>query len=269
MKKIISLILVIAMVAVIFALTSCGKQGTTLDDVKKKGEIVIATSPDFPPFEDLANTDGNVDGVVGIDVDIFKAIADKLGVKLVVKSMLFDSVLAGVAAGKYDIGASGISIKPDRQKNMLFTDPYCTASQVIVVKEGSEIKSKADLTGKKVSVQTGTTGESICNELGYNVGSYASNSDAEAALAAGKVDAWVIDDLTAGEMVAIYNAEHSEKLVILKESLSSDEYYAFIASFGSETLVAEINKILAGLIADGTIEQIFAKYDAPYFAPTK
>jgi len=269
MKKIISIILILTMLAATLVLASCGKQGTTLDDVKKKGEIVIATAPDFPPFEDLSNEDGNVDGVVGIDIDIFKAIADKLGVKLVVKSMLFDSVLAGVTAGKYDIGASGISIKPDRQKNMLFTDPYCTASQVIVVKEGSTIASKADLTGKKVSVQTGTTGESVCNELGYNVNSYASNSDAEAALVAGKVDAWVIDDLTAGEMVAIYNAENTEKLVILKESVSSDEYYAFVASFGSESLVEEINKILAGLIADGTIEQIFAKYDAPYFAPEK
>ena len=269
MKKIISVILALTMLAATLVLASCGSKGTTLSDVKKKGEIVIATAPDFPPFEDLSNDEGNVDGVVGIDIDIFKAIADKLGVKLVVKSMLFDSVLAGVTAGKYDIGASGISIKPDRQKNMLFTDPYCTASQVIVVKEGSTIKSKADLAGKKVSVQTGTTGESVCNELGYNVNSYASNSDAEAALATGKVDAWVIDDLTAGEMVAIYNAENTEKLVILKESLSSDEYYAFIASFGSESLVEEINKILAELIADGTIEQIFAKYDAPYFAPTK
>ena len=267
MKKIISVILALAMLTLAFALTSCGAKGKTLDEIKSKGELVIATSPDFPPFEDISNDEGSVDGVAGIDIDILKAVAAKLGVKLVVKSMDFDAVLAGVAAAKYDLGASGISIKPDREKNMLFTYPYCSASQVIVVKEGSDIKSKADLNGKKISVQTATTAESLCNDLGYSVSAYASNSDAETAMATGKVDAWVIDDLTAGEMVAAYNAEHDDKIVILSQALSADESYAFIAAFGSETLVGEINKILAELISDGTIEQIFAKYDAPYFAP--
>lgn len=269
MKKIISLILVISMIAVMFVLSSCGTKGKTLAQIKSKGEIIVATSPDFPPFEDIGNGEGSVDGVSGIDVDIFKVIAEKLGVKLVFKSMDFDAVLAGISAAKYDVGAAGISQDPERAKNMLFTDPYCSASQAIVVKEGSTISSKADLAGKKVSVQTGTTAENLCTELGYTVSSYASNSDAETALTTDKVDAWVIDDLTAGEMVASYNSSNSDKLVILKESLSSDESYAFIAAFGSETLVEEINKILAGLIEDGTIESIFAKYDAPYFAPEK
>ena len=264
-KKILIIVLALAIAALAF--TSCGKKGSTLDDVKKSGQLIVATSPDFPPFEDLGSGEGSVDGVVGIDVDILKVIASKLGVKLVIKSMDFDAVLSGVAASKYDIGAAGISKDPDRAKNMLFTEPYCSASQVIVVKEGSTISGKADLGGKKVSVQTGTTAENLCMDAGYTVSAYASNNDAQAALTTGKVDAWVIDDLTAGEMVAKYNSENSDKLVILKESLSADESYAFIASFGSETLVEEINKIFAELINDGTIEQIFAKYDAPYFAP--
>lgn len=269
MKKIVSIILALTMLGAMFVLASCGTKGKTLAQVKSKGQLVVATSPDFPPFEDIGSGEGSVDGVVGIDVDILKVIAQKLGVKLVIKSMDFDSVLAGVAAAKYDIGAAGISQDPERAKNMLFTSPYCTASQVIVVKEGSTISSKDDLAGKKVSVQTGTTAENLCNDLGYSVSAYASNSDAETALTTGKVDAWVIDDLTAGEMVSAYNAEHSDKLVILKQSLSADESYAFIAAFGSETLVEEINKIFADLIKDGTIESIFAKYDAPYFAPEK
>lgn len=269
MKKIISVILALAMLTLAFALTSCGAKGKTLDEIKSKGELVVATSPDFPPFEDIGTGEGSVDGVVGIEVEILKIITEKLGVKLVIKSMDFDAVLAGVSAAKYDLGASGVSIRPDRQKNMLFTDPYCSASQVIVVKDGSSIKSKADLAGKKVSVQTATTAETLCTELGYTVSAYASNSDAETAMATGKVDAWVIDDLTAGEMVAAYNADHDEKIVILGEPLSSDETYAFIAAFGSETLIGEMNKIIAGLISDGTIGKIFAKYDAPYFAPAK
>lgn len=269
MKKIISIILTISILALALVMTSCGKSGSTLEQVKSKGELIVATSPDFPPFEDLGKGEGSVDGVTGIDVDILSVVCDKLGVKLVIKSMGFDAVLAGVSAAKYDIGAAGISKDPDRAKNMLFTDPYCSASQVIVVSEGSSITSKSDLSGKKVSVQTGTTAEALCNDLGYSVSSYESNNDAELALTSGKVDAWVIDDLTAGQMVASYNASGDKKLVILKESLSADESYAFIASFGSETLVEEINKIISELISDGTIEGIFAKYNAPYFAPEK
>ena len=83
------------------------------------------------------------------------------------------------------------------KKNVLFTDPYCLAAQAIVVTAGSPIASKADLDGKTVSVQTGTTAEDFCMGEGYDVMGFAANSDAEAALVTGKVDAWVIDDLTA------------------------------------------------------------------------
>lgn len=260
MKKVLALILAIVFASLTLVMTGCGK---------KTEKLIVATSPDFPPFEDVGSGEGSVDGVVGIDVDILKVVADKLGVELVIESMDFDVVLAGIAAAKYDLGAAGISKDPDRAKNMLFTNPYCMASQVIVVKAGSTISGKADLTGKKVSVQTGTTAEGLCTDLGYAVSAYASNNEAQLALTTGKVDAWIIDDLTAGEMVAAYNSENSDKLVILEEAMSNDEAYAFVAAFGSEKLVDDINKIIAELIADGTIKNIFAKYDAPYFAPTE
>ena len=260
MKKIIAVILAVVFASLALLMTGCGK---------KTDKLIVATSPDFPPFEDVGTGEGSVDGVVGIDVDILKIVAEKLGKELVIESMEFDAVLAGISAAKYDLGAAGISKDPDRAKNMLFTDPYCMASQVIVVKEGSEITGKASLDGKKISVQTGTTAENLCNDLGYSVSAYASNNEAQLALTTGKVDAWIIDDLTAGEMVATYNKNNSQKLVILEEAMSNDEAYAFVAAFGSEELVKEINNILAELIKDGTIKGIFAKYDAPYFAPTE
>ena len=83
----------------------------------------------------------------------------------------------------------------------------------------------------------------------------------------GKVDAWVIDDLTAAEMVAVYNEEHPDApLVILDEAMTT-EPYAFAFAFGSEDLVTKINEILNKLLDDGTIASIFEKYDAPYTAP--
>ena len=104
-KKIISAIaLVSAAILTLGCATGCGKKGKTVDDIKKAGELVIATSPDFPPFEEL-KSNGTVEG---IEIDIMNIICEKLGVTLKIEQMDFDSVLPGVQAGKYDVGVSGI-----------------------------------------------------------------------------------------------------------------------------------------------------------------
>ena len=254
MKKIIALILAIATLCCL--LTACGAKGKSLDEVKKAGKLVVATSPDFPPFESLEDKK-----VVGIEVDILELICKELGVELELVQMDFDSVLPGIQAAKYDCGMSGITVTEERKQNMLFTVPYYNAAQVIVVKEDSAIKGKADLDGKTVSVQTGTTAESGCNDAGVAVNAFTNNADAKAALTTGKVDAWVVDNLTADQMV-----EEGDGLKILDEKMT-DEPYAFAFSFGSEDLVEEIDKILAKYIEDGTIEEIFAQYNETYFKP--
>lgn len=259
MKKIFALVLAAMMLAL--SLTGCGSSGTSLSDVQKAGKLVIATSPDFPPFEALDNNE-----VVGIEIDLLNLICADLGVTLDIQQMDFDSVLPGVQTGKYDVGVSGISVTPEREKNVLFTNPYCLAAQAIVVPEGSAIAGKADLDGKTVAVQTGTTAESYCMSSGYTVNSYAANSDAKLALTTGKVDAWVIDDLTAADMVKVYNAEHDDQLVILSDAMTT-EPYAFALAKGSEDLVDAINASLDKLIADGTVASLFEKYAAPYTAP--
>ncbi len=259
MKKLFALVL--AALLCLTCLTGCGEKGKTLAEVKEAGELVMATSPDFPPFENLEGSE-----VVGIEVDVMKLICEKLGVTLKIEQMDFESVLPGVQAGKFDVGVSGITVTEKRLKNSLFTDPYCLAAQAIVVKEGSAIKTKADLTGKKISAQTATTAESYCMDAGYEVSAFAANSDAQSALVTDKVDAWVIDDLTAADMVKAYNETNDDKLVILSEAMTT-EPYAFAFAFGSEDLVEEINKILSGLVKDGTIKSIFDKFEAPYTAP--
>ena len=264
MKKLLSFALAALMVLVcVFSFASCGKKGKTLEEVKAAGELVVATSPDFPPFENLEGGE-----VVGIEVEILKKVCEKLGVTLTLKQMDFDSVLPGVTAGKFDCGMSGITVTESRQKNMLFTDPYFVAAQAIVVKAGSAIAGKADLAGKKVSVQTGTTAEEYCGENGYTVSAFAANSDAQTALLNGNVDAWVIDNLVGIAMVEAYNKDKAddEKLVILSEAMTS-EPYAFAFAFGSETLVAEINKIQKAMIEDGTVAAIFAQFGEEYAAP--
>ncbi len=252
MKKIIALALVLILC---LSLAACAK-GPSLADVKKAGKLTVATSPDFPPFESLEDNK-----VVGIEVDILNLIAKELGVELEIVQMDFDSVLAAIQSAKYDCGMSGITANEDRKKNMLFTDPYYNAAQVIVVKADSTIKTKADLKDKTVSVQTGTTADQGCQDEGIAVQAFAANADAKAALTTGKVDAWVVDNLTAVQMVA-----EGDGLVILEEKMT-EEPYAFAFAFGSEDLVAEINKIQAELIADGTIEGIFESYGEAYMKP--
>ena len=255
MKKMIALVLALVMVAA--CLTACGgAKGATLKDVQKAGKLLVATSPDFPPFESLEG-----DTVVGIEPDIMKLICDKLGVEAEFVQMDFDSVLIGIQAAKYDCAMSGITVTPDRQKNMLFTDAYYNAAQVIVVAEGSPITGKADLAGKVASVQTGTTAESGCQDEGIEVQAFAANADAKAALTTGKVDAWVVDNLTASQMV-----EAGDGLVILEEKLT-EEPYAFAFAMGSEDLVAAINEALNELMADGTVEGIFDSYGEAYMKP--
>ena len=255
MKKIITLVLALVMVCA--CMTACGgAKGATLADVQKAGKLMIATSPDFPPFESL---EGNE--VVGIEVDIMELICAELGVEAEFVQMDFDSVLIGIQAAKYDCAMSGITVTADRQKNMLFTDPYYNAAQVIVVAEGSAIASKADLEGKTVSVQTGTTAESGCQDEGIAVQAFTANADAKTALTTGKVDAWVVDNLTAIQMV-----EEGDGLVILEEKMT-EEPYAFAFAFGSEDLVAAINDALAALVEDGTVESIFDSYGETYMKP--
>ncbi|MBR2311007.1 MAG: amino acid ABC transporter substrate-binding protein [Oscillospiraceae bacterium] len=269
-KKIAAIVLSVLMLCA--CLTACGgdtkdnaPKVATLESVKAAGKLTIATSPDFPPFEEL-NADGTV---TGIEIDILNTICEKLGVKLDIVQMDFDSVLPGVQTGKYDVGVSGISVTPAREKNVKFTKPYCLAAQAIVVLEGSEIKAKADLTGKKVSVQSGTTAESFCLENNYQVSAFKANADAQTAMVSGKVAAWVIDDLTAAEMVAAYNEGNPEKKLVILEEAMTTEPYAFAFHLASGDLVDEINKILEGLVADGTVAKLFEKYNAPYTSPVK
>jgi len=253
MTKVICFVLAVAVM-----LCACGgsKAETSLQDVKKAGKLVIATSPDFPPFESLDES-GNV---VGIEIDILNKICEGLGVELAIEQMDFDSVLPGVQAGKYDVGVSGITVTDARLKNSDFSDVYFLASQAIVVTSDSPIKSKADLEGKSVSVQTGTTAEDYCMSEGYDVQAFQANNDAATALTSKKVDAWVVDN----EVAVAFASDLG--LVVLDEAMTS-EPYAFAFEKGSDSLVEAFNAELKKIMDDGTVEAIFDEWEVLYVGP--
>ena len=254
MKKLLAAVLALTMLLALAACGSGNSDTNTASGSAGKTTVTVATSPDFPPFESLDGSE-----VVGIEVDILQAITGKLGLEMQLEQMDFESVIPGVQAGKFDIGMSGITITADRQKNCDFTQPYFLASQAIVVTPDSDITCKADLAGKTVSVQTGTTAEEYCMENGYEVLAFAANNDAAAALTSGKAAAWVVDNEVGVALAA------QQGLVVLDEAMTS-EPYAFAFAKDS-ALTAQFDEALGELLADGTVAAIFEKYGVLYVAP--
>ena len=254
MKKLLAAVLALTMLLALAACGSGNSDTNTASGSAGKTTVTVATSPDFPPFESLDGSE-----VVGIEVDILQAITGKLGLEMQLEQMDFESVIPGVQAGKFDIGMSGITITEDRQKNCDFTQPYFLASQAIVVTPDSDITCKADLEGKTISVQTGTTAEEYCMENGYEVLAFAANNDAAAALTSGKAAAWVVDN-----EVGVALAQQ-QGLVVLDEAMTS-EPYAFAFAKDS-ALTAQFDEALGELLADGTVAAIFEKYGVLYVAP--
>lgn len=254
MKKLLAAVLALTMLLALAACGSGNSDTNTASGSAEKTTVTVATSPDFPPFESLDGSE-----VVGIEVDILQAITGKLGLEMQLEQMDFESVIPGVQAGKFDIGMSGITITEDRQKNCDFTQPYFLASQAIVVTPDSDITCKADLEGKTVSVQTGTTAEEYCMENGYEVLAFAANNDAAAALTSGKAAAWVVDNEVGVALAA------QQGLVVLDEAMTS-EPYAFAFAKDS-ALTAQFDEALGELLADGTVAAIFEKYGVLYVAP--
>ena len=245
MKKLIALTL--AALTAVCCLASCGAEEKPVDTAT----LTMATNAEFPPFEYLEG-----DKIVGAEVEMAEAIAAKMGRTLEITNMDFDAALTGAATGKYDVAISGVTATDERRLNMGFSDDYYKASQAIIVNAESEIKAAADLTGKTVSCQEGTTGEQYLLDNNYNVQSFKTGAEAITALVAGKVDAVVIDDAVAKALSASQNG----KTVVLDEAMT-EEAYAIVTKLGNDDLIAELNAALAELKADGTLAEIFAKYD--------
>ena len=243
-KRVVSLIL-----CVCAALAAAGCGGKKFNNPDRGEALIMATNAAFEPYEYHEG-----DQVVGIDVEIAQAIAEKLGLTLEVEDMEFDSIIAAVNSGKAHIGVAGMTTE-DRLQNVDFSDPYTTATQVIIVQEGSEIAGADDLEGKTIGVQLGTTGDIFASDVeGASIEQYNKGMDAVQALANGTIDAVIIDNEPAKQFVS-----KTEGLKILEEEFVTEEYAIAVAK-GNEELLDDINKALDAIIADGTVKGIIDKY---------
>lgn len=225
----------------------------------KEGKLLIATSPDFPPFENLENGE-----MVGLDIEIGKAVAEKLGLEPEFVSLQFDSILTAVAAGtQADVGISGLTVDPERAKTVDFSDSYYVDDLSVAV-----MKNNADITadnadealnkeGVVIAVQSGTSGETYVKE-NYpkaTVQPYGNSTDAFAALQSGQANAVCTNKAVVERMLA--NAYTDAQVV---KSIATGEEYAVVVAQENKALTAAINKALEELQADGTIDALVAKY---------
>lgn len=258
----------IAMLSMVLAgsmmLTGCGgskaadstqngaQDSTAASDTAEGGTLRMGTNATFPPYE-FVGDDGSVQG---IDADIAAAVADKLGMKLEITDMEFDSLIPALQSDTIDIVLAGMTVTPERQESVDFSDSYAKGVQVIIVKDGSDIASPDDLEGKSIGVQTGTTGDIYCTgDYGQeNVKQFNNGPLAVAALMNDQIDCVVIDQEPAKNYVAANSG-----LKIL-DTAYADEDYAAAMKKGNTELVEKVNGALKELEADGTLQSIVDKY---------
>ena len=222
------------------------------------GTLTVFTSADYPPFENLEG-----DEFVGLDMDLIKAIGEKLGLQVKIENQNFDSIITAVAGGKScDVGISGFSVDPERAQTIDFSDPYYTDDQAVAVMKGGAVTAEnaaqeLNKEGVRIAVQSGTTGETYVEEHFPKAEAvpYTNSTDCFAYLQSGKVDAACTNLAVVNKMIA---GTYSDAEVVITEATGED--YAIVISKKNPALTAAINKALAELKADGTVDQLLQKW---------
>ncbi len=261
MKKFLSLLMAAALGMTMLA--GCGEQAvdnkadTSLEDIKEKGYFVLGLDADFAP---MGFTDESGE-IVGFDIDLAKAVATKMGVEVKTQPISWDAKNMELDSGNIDVIWNGFSINEERKKEVLFTDAYLTTGQVIVVPVDSEIKTKADLAGKKVALQDGSTSEEALKadtatyeSIGEeNVSKFKENTLVLMEVEAGRADAAVIDEI----YVRYYLAKEgmTDKFTVLEEQLAPEDY-GVGGRLGDVSFMTALNDAIKACIDDGTASEI-------------
>ena len=266
-RKLLGIVLALLLVAAMLGIAGCGNSGggdggTTTDEtpaytLMEGGKLTVGSDLDFPPMEMLDGTTP-----VGFDIDLMTAIADQMGLDInYLPPQKFDTLLASVNAGKFDVVASSLTINDERKKEVVFSDPYFDSNQAMAMKAGSTYSAPEDMSGKKIGAQSGTTGLAWAEEnlkpAGATIVPFSKTSEAFAALKAGNVDA-VVNDLP---ITADIVKQSNGALTIVQE-IPTGEQYGFAVAMDNPKLATAINEALTALKDSGEYQNIYDKWFA-------
>lgn len=246
--------------AVAFAFTGCGSLGNSdksWDKVKEKGEFVLGLDESFPPmgFRDDNNE------IVGYDIDLAKEVASRLGITLKLQPINWDTKDQELNTGNIDCIWNGFTIKEDRKETILFSDPYMNNQQVLVVLADSSYSTQADLAGKTVALQAGSSAKDALDSKAdfkaslKEVVELKDNTTCLMDLQAGGVDAVAMDEIVARYYVQV----KGDKYKVLDEGLTSEEYGIGFRKT-DEQLMKKVNDTLKEMAKEGKIAEISNKW---------
>lgn len=234
------------------------KAETSVDRIKKAGKIVVGTEATFPPFESADAKDGKT--IVGFDMDISQAVADKLGVKLEIKNMKFDSLVEAVQTGMIDFTAAGMNPTADRAKVVDFSQVYFNTKQVLVIKDdNTSINSAADLKGKTLGAQLGTTSEKAARAVSgvKDVKTLDKVDELMLEVKSGRLDGVVVENVVAGN----YEKMGGLKIISIPElNTDGDLGIAIAVKKGDKDLLKVINDTITELKSNGQYDKLLEKW---------
>lgn len=246
MKR-IAIILLVSLIA----MTGVFAGGASEDD----GVYVFAADATWPPFE-FIDENGNL---TGFEVELMPLIGEHVGVEMVVENIAWDTIFAGLANGQYDGVASGVTITEERKATMDFSMPIADQGQVVVVMTDSPVQSVNDLTGKKVGVQIGTTGDFALDDYDVDRRQYDDIGLAIQDMLNGNIDACVCDSIIASDFV-LANENYKGMLRVAGEPFT-DEQIAIAVKKGNTELLDMINQGLEAMMEDGSFDALKAKWN--------
>ena len=218
---------------------------------------VVGTDAAYAPFESQ-NEKGEI---VGFDIDVVTAVAKKAGIEVKFINTPWEGIFNTLQQGDRDLIVSAVTITDERKQTMDFSNPYFDAQQLIAVKATSKISKFDDLKKLKVGVQTGTTGDEVVSKLqgktSTNIKRFESTPLALKELEAGGVDAVVADN---GVVINYVTNNAGSKFKTVADKAFAPEQYGLVVKKGNTELLGLLNKGLADIKADGTYDQIYAKY---------
>jgi len=228
---------------------------STLDILLERGELIVGTEPEFPPFESI-DEHGEY---VGFDMDMARELAKDLGVRLRIEPMAFDSLPTAVSTGKIDVIMSGMTAKEERRKSLAFTEPYFLTGLCLLVNASAGIAEPADVNGKRVVVKLGTTGDMNAPLLFRDIEITRLDTEGACALEVvqGRADAFLYDQLS----ILRHHQQNPKTTRALLEPLTK-EPYAMACRRGDQKFVDRLDAFLETIRADGRYDRIYAEHFA-------